>query len=264
MNRSMIRASACFALALTPASGAFAEDAPATCFPDWKGASEYVVPLDQSRDMQIATLCIPKGHTIKFAHDVKDVSWSVLRLRIEEDATIDLTAMQVKPSTAHGGAPPAGQASYCAQGAAGNPGGTGETGQQGIGLNIHDLEGIDNQGSLWIKTDGGPGGDGGAGGKGQQGGGARKNILNKQCGAADGGAGGTGGAAGAGGPASKVTFTLKGSTDGASLFPSGVAPTCGVSARPSGLSGRVGIIQAWGGNGCPGSQGAAGTRGGRG
>ncbi|EJL78304.1 hypothetical protein PMI15_04368 [Polaromonas sp. CF318] len=227
------------------------------------GQLVYVIPMDQASGLIIDTLYLPKNVTLKAGEGVTAIDWSVKTIRIEENATIDLSAPQAKPGRAADGAPPPRQASYCAVGAAGAAGAGGTPGKQGVSLNIHDIDSIDNEGSLWIRTDGGPGGDGGNGGKGQQGGGPRKNVLNKRCGAANGGAGGAAGAAGPGGATAKVVVMFK-ANPGTSPVTNGTAGSCGASQRPSALQGKSGVIAIWGSPGCPGNAGSAGPAGGRG
>lgn len=227
------------------------------------GQTEYVVTQDQANGLIIDTLYLPKGVTLRPGPGVRSINWSVRVLKIDEGATIDLSAPQAKPPKAANGAAPPRQAGYCTPGVAGAAGAGGTAGAQGVSLTLRDIETLENMGSLWIRTDGGPGGDGGDGGRGQQGGGPRRNRLSDRCGAAAGGSGGAGGAAGPGGEVANVAFVFRDNNRPTGI-PNGVADSCGRSQRPAVAHGKAGVIAIWGTKGCPGQRGADGAAGGRG
>jgi hypothetical protein len=231
------------------------------------GATSYVITPEEATGLVINTLYLPKGFTLKVDARVKSIEWNVDKIKIEEGATIDLSAPLAKPSKAADGGPPPGQAGYCTAGVGGAAGGNGTSGTPGLSLTIHNVSSIDNQGSLWIRTDGGPGGNGGNGGTGQQGGGHRSTVggggpffHGGGCNAAGGGAGGRAGAAGAGGMPGKVIITFK-ETGTTPITNGGIAPDCGPSQRPASVQGATGVIVIWGASGCPGSPGVVGKNG---
>lgn len=235
----------------------------AQTFPDFNGQDEYVVTAENAEGLVIDTLFIPKGKTIRVAPDVKAISWTVKTLRVEANATIDLSAPQDKPARAADGGGPPKQAGYCSPGQTGSAGSAGAPGNPGVTLTINQLQDIQILGSLWIRTDSGPSGDGGNGGRGGTGGGHYSKWPDKSCGAGPGGAGGSGGAPGAQGPTSKVVFlkALDGTPYG---FPNNEAAKCGRSTRPSSATGATGVIAIYGGKGCPGTAGSNGAQGSRG
>src|SRR5580692_10783751 len=90
-------------------------------------ATSYTISPAEA-GLAIDTLYLPKGFTLKFDPSIRSVDWSVSKIRIEEGATIDLSASQTVPARAGNGSPPPGQAGYCATGAGGAPGGDGKAG----------------------------------------------------------------------------------------------------------------------------------------
>lgn len=229
-------------------------------FPDFQGQNEYVVTADNATGLVIDTLYIPKGKTIKVAPGVTQISWTVRTIRVDEDTTFDLSADQAVPGKAADGGGPPPQPGYCQHGRGGYAGHDGTPGKPGVALKINGIRRLDIQGSLWIRTDGGPGGDGGNGGRGGTGGGPHKELFSNHCNAGPGGAGGRAGAAGPGGATSRVVF-LKAKDGTPYGIPNGVAPTCGRSTRPSAATGKTGVIAIYGGKGCDGAAGQAGSAG---
>lgn len=244
--------------------GTFASVVSATvygaAFPDFQGKNEYVVTPENAVGLVIDTLYIPRGKTIRVAPGVKRISWTVKNIRIEEDATIDLSAVQTPPQKAANGGGPPPQVGYCARGQDGYAGQNGIQGNLGVDLSFNEIFNIEILGSLWVRTDGGPGGEGGDGGRGGLGGGHYSKWPDRPCGAGPGGSGGQGGAAGLGGTTSRVIF-LKAQDGTAYGFPNGEAPTCGRSTRPSAATGKSGVIAIYGGRGCDGASGKSGAPG---
>ncbi len=229
-------------------------------FPDFQGQNEYIVTGENATGLVIDTLYIPKGKTIRAGPGVTQISWTVKTIRVEEDTTIDLSAEQAVPrKAADGGAAPH-QVGYCKHGLDGHPGHDGTPGKPGVALTINGIHRLDIQGSLWIRTDGGPGGAGGNGGPGGLGGGHYSHWPNSSCGAGQGGAGGRAGKAGPGGATSQVVF-LKAKDGTPYGLPNGVAPACGRSTRPSAATGKTGVIAIYGGKGCDGAAGHPGPAG---
>jgi len=233
------------------------------------GQTVYVVPPSEAY-LIIDTLSIPAGDTIKAGPGVGAINWTVSTLNFGANATIDLSASPTQAPAGSNGAGPPPQAGYCAQGAAGAPGGNGSPGTPGVDLNISGIKSVDNgsdTGSLWIKTDGGPGGNGGTGGRGQQGGGQHKFWSHPfdyyTCHAGNGGAGGPGGSGGLGGRVANVSITFS-VTPAPIQLESGVAATCGSSTRPPAVQGGTGQVVVWGGTGCAGTNGQKGPDGGAG
>lgn len=248
--------------AATAIAPAMAQDANVTpAFPQLApGQTEYIVTADQAVGLVIGTLYLPKGLTIRPAPGVTLIDWTVRTLKIDEDATFDLSAPQENPAKAPAGASAGGQASYCARGAAGAAGGAGTAGHDGASLILRDIVRVENNGSLWIRSDGGPGGDGGDGGAGQLGGGPMKKWTHaNKCGGAPGGSGGPGGTAGPGGRPGTVTLKYRVDTGGP--IQNGVSSACGRSQRPSVARGTSGVLVIWSSPGCPGAKGAAGPNG---
>jgi hypothetical protein len=248
--------------AATAIGPAIAQDANVgSTFPQLSpGQTEYVVTADQAVGLVIGTLYLPRGLTIRPAPGVTRIDWTVRTLKIDEDTTFDLSAPQQKPAKAAAGAGAGGQASYCVRGGPGAAGATGARGHDGASLTLRDIVRVENNGSLWIRSDGGPGGDGGDGGAGQLGGGPMKKWTHaNKCGGAPGGAGGADGAAGQGGRPGTVTLKYRVDTGGA--IQNGVSSTCGRSQRPSVAHGTSGVLVIWSSPGCPGKNGVAGPGG---
>jgi hypothetical protein len=225
------------------------------------GQTTYVITAGDA-NLTIPILCIPQGVTLKVDPSVTNIVWSVGQLIFEQNATIDLSNSTLKGGRGGDGAPPPGQASYCKQGGAGAAGGGGQTGPSGVSLTIQDLKSIRDNGSLWIRTDGGIGGDGGTGGQGQQGGGHDKRGILGHCGAGNGGAGGPGGPGGQGGSTSAVTFLMHDPSDiPPNNFIAGCNSACSASTRPTGATGNTGVVAVFGSPGCGGNGGGGGPGG---
>jgi len=214
--------------------------------------------------MAFGTLYLPKGFTLRFDQRIKSVNWSVNNVVFDDGATIDLSASDPKPPRAHDGASRTGQQGYCTPGDGGDPGGDGVDGTPGIDLTITNVGPLTSSGTLWIKTDGGPGGDGGNGGNGQTGGGPRSTgeglFHGGSCGGAGGGPGGRGGKGGAGGRPGKVTILF--AVPGAVPPTNEVATVCGPTTRPTMMPAGSMIIA--GAAGCGGQSGNNGRSGGHG
>jgi hypothetical protein len=239
------------------------------------GATSYQITPAEANGLVIGTLYLPKNFTLTVDPSVKAINWSANNIVFEDGATIDLSSpttvwgaglghpmiRPIQPGRGPDGANQGGQQGYCTPGADGGAGGNGPAGINGVDLTIVNVNPLSSSGTLWIKTDGGPGGDGGNGGNGQLGGGARAVGLfhGGHCDAAHGGSGGRGGAGGAGGRPGKVTILF--AIPGAVPPSNGTAPTCGSTQRPAIPTGTLAI---WGGAGCPGRNGRDGFPGGHG
>jgi hypothetical protein len=230
------------------------------------GQTSYTVTADEASGLVINTLALPENFTLKVDPSVKSINWIVSKIVIGSNATIDLSAPQDKPPRARDGGGMR-QAQHCVAGLGGIPGGNGMPGAPGVSLTINNVESIDNHGSLWIHTDGGPGGDGGNGGPGQLGGGHKSFgeglFHGGSCGSAPGGPGGPGGAGGPGGPTARVLITFKASGT-APITNHADAPTCGPTQRPAIAQGNTGVIVISGAPGCGGQPGNPGAHGGHG
>jgi hypothetical protein len=231
------------------------------------GQTTYVIQPNEA-NLIIDTLYIPRGVTLVAGPGVNSIVWNVNTLKFDTDATIDLSAPQAIPPRAPDGNAPSPQADYCIAGDPGSRGSPGFTGASGTNLVLQNISAVDNgagQGSLWIKTDGGPGGNGGNGGQGQQGGGEHRwggLFGSRFCHAAMGGGGGPGGWPGLGGAISAVNLLF--TKDHPPSVTSGVAAVCGPSQRPPAVQGPSGQIVVWGGPGCVGAPGQTGPNGGGG
>jgi hypothetical protein len=202
----------------------------------------------------ITTLTLEKNATLKFDPAVQSYQWKVSRIHFEEGATIDLSASLTKPPPAP--TPPRNYnpavAPECTDGINGASATVaGTAGARGVTLTITGVDEIDQKGSLWFKTDGGPGGDGGNGVDGQIGGG------NKGCQGGRGGNGGNASDGGVGGATSLISLTY---SDPHNKFgtQSNCATTCSsvqTSARPPDAIGTTGQIGIFGAPGCGGYSG---------
>lgn len=232
------------------------------------GQTTYVVPPAEA-NLIIDSLAIPTGSTVKAGPGVQSINWVVSTFSFGTNATLDLGAAQAKAPGGANGAGPPGQAGYCIPGGNGAPGANGIPGLPGVDLTISGITTVNNSGtagSLWIKTDGGPGSDGGNGGRGQQGGGQQKfwaHFNLHTCHAGNGGAGGTAGLGGTGGRVANVTITFAIAPAPVQMA-TGVAATCSPSQRPPAVQGATGNIVVWGATGCPGTNGQRGADGGAG
>lgn len=254
MRLRIVRA-LCSLIAIAPA---FCYPAAAQNFPVIQpGQTSYTITPDEVSGI-IDTLYLPDGFTLKVDPRVRTIDWSVKKIKIGAGVTIDLSASDVKPPKASNGAPKP-QAEYCQPGAPGNVGANGTPGTPGVSLTIHDVDSVEIPSSLWVRTDGGPGGDGGDGGDGQTGGGKRSIGAGwghgGPCGSAGGGPPGAGGAGGPGGAAAKVVIKFK--DPGTTPITNGFfSPQCGPSQRPTIDDGILRILSI---SGCPGDPGAAGA-----
>lgn len=217
--------------------------------------------------MDIAQLSLPDDFTLKFDPQIHQIRWRVGALAFGKRVVIDLSA---PPMTLPSGAsaPPAeGQASWGQTGASGAPGGSGFTGLAGRLLSLKIKTHLSmTTGSLWIKTDSGPGSSGGSGGQGQLGGGSTcgSRTEGPRSHGGNGGPGGPGGAGGWGGMTSMVIVSIDNYPVGYELRPSACSAACGSSSRPPGADGDDGKIVIWGSPGCGGSGGPGGKGGGGG
>jgi hypothetical protein len=210
----------------------------------------------------IDTLELPANFTLKFADDVDEIDWTVRTMDYDDGAIIDLSAPKTALPQAASGTSASGVApDYGVNGAGGSPGQNGVLGRNGKSFTLHVTTIVTNKGTLWIKTDGGPGGRGGDGGSGQVGGGSRCFPLNH------GGAGGGGGKAGDGGnggDTAEVRIYLVQGAAGPpppSVQPVSCALTCGNSNPPPGMGAGTGNIYIWGAPGCAGGAGSTGQGG---
>lgn len=232
--------------------------------------SEYTVRSGELAAGYFPLVRIPAGSTLKFADDVTSVNLRIGRLEFGVGSTIDLSAPVVPPPRAQPGED---QSVQPPEGYHGNPGGVGHrgtNGRPGRSLTLQ-VDEVLASGSLWVRTDGGPGGAGGTGGRGQLGGGSAC-IPTKHAG--NGGDGGPGGPGGAGGATSAVRIEIRtptapgytlipaGCIDRVPIPPSGFPPkyfrVCGSSLRPESANGNTGAIIIAGMVGCGGPGGAGG------
>ena len=220
------------------------------------GQKTYVIQENEASGLIIRNLVIPDGVTLKLAPGVSGIDWTVLEISFGKNSTIDLSASDHVPAQAADGAPPPPQAPYCKIGVSGSPGAKGADGADGHSLTLRSIKRVELKGSLWIKTDGGPGGNGGNGAQAQQGGGPRKRPFG--CDAAPGQVGGRGGDGGNGGSTSRILLTFAGQ---APDIRSGISQDCGTSSRPNGATGDSGIVSIFGAGGCGGRPGAGGPMG---
>ena len=218
------------------------------------GATVYRVCPDET-NLIISNLVIPDGKTIVFDPTIRSVDWVVERLVVPGRGTIDLRP-QLTPPAAPGRVPmrPE-QADYCTPGKNGSRGLQGRKGLNGTNLAIRDLKTVDNDGTLWIRTDGQDGGPGGPGQNGQKGGGPRR-VIGRWCEDRPGGRGGPGGYGGQGGLPAQVSITFR-SNPGSTPVRNNQPPGCGLSNRPSAGTGLILI------SGRPGCRGPDSTDKGR-
>lgn len=227
---------------------------PALC----AGQLVYEVSQLEAVGSKIDVLELPDGVTIKPMAGVREIDWQVRVLRFGRNATIDLSSRNEKPATPRSIATLSPQAPVGVPGAQGNPGATGSPGQAGVALTLRGLERIEGDGTLWVRTDGGPGGDGGEGGVGQQGGAKQRRLWARR--AQPGGAGGNGGKGGRGGDTSAVRWYFK-SDPNLFRITCSLARDPAPSSRPSIPDGEIAIFGAGGLGGEGGAGGASGLRG---
>jgi hypothetical protein len=208
-------------------------------------------------------LFLPDSFTIVVPATIHAITWTFKRVRFGRFCTIDLSANQTKPrKAANGAGSKQPSARWCTRGANGAVGGTGAAGAGGASLTLN-AKSIDSTGSLWIRTDGGPGGDGGDGGNGQDGGtNSCREREGGPCAGGDGGVGGMGGNGGEGGSTSIVHLNISGIGQMPVISPV-ECQACGRSSRPQSSITSNGIF-IWGSPGCGGSGGTGGAGGGGG
>ncbi|MDQ3665795.1 MAG: hypothetical protein M3410_04185 [Acidobacteriota bacterium] len=189
---------------------------------------------------------------------LRSVEIIVVNLVLHGRSTIDLTPPVPDPVT-----PPTPQGpgqvpnDIKRGGYTGPSGGRGTDGRNGVDLKLTLDNVTADDGALWIKTDGTPGGRGGDAAPGGKGSGP--NVSGPNCvDAGDGGTGGTGGDGGNGGNTSKVLL-IRGAGTISPTQATGFAP----SSRPPSANqwGRIVISGAPGAGGQPGSGGGGGDGG---
>lgn len=220
-----------------------------------QGQKIYIIPQSEALGNPGEVLDIPDDVTLKVAPDVTSIDWTIRKIRFGKNAIIDLSAPTEKPAPGANAPGPMRQAEYCIPGRNGADGSGGQSGRSGASLTIKGIEEVEAQGSLWIRTDGGPGADGGHGQDGQQGGGPEKRLLEPhfECKAARGGVAGSGGPGGNGGPTSAITLRFYDYDTGNITF--NVGSLCGSSSSPNR---KIGGITIWGQPGCGGGGGGGG------
>ncbi|TIX46034.1 MAG: hypothetical protein E5V36_03235 [Mesorhizobium sp.] len=214
----------------------------------------YDISYDESQHVSIDLLYIPTGVTLRPAPGVLSIDWDVRVLKFGRNATFDLSAPQTKPP-----APPQpvdyNQALDGHPGVAGDAGTKGASGAPGVSLTLRGIERIEFDGSLWVRTDGGPGGDGGLGGSGQHGGGRKPYFWGRR--ARPGGPGGIGGQGGPGGATSSIRWSFK-EGDNPYALRSVLSEGCAPSSRPEINESSIAI---YGAGGCGGQGGPGGPPG---
>ena len=228
-------------------------------FPDLKPDQlDYEIASEDATNLSIDLLYIPDNVTLRPASGITRIDWNVRVLKFGRNSTFDLSAPQAKPDAP---APPASfiQAPAGYPGVVGKPGVKGTPGTSGVSLTLRGIEQIEFDGSLWVRTDGGPGGDGGRGGVGQQGGDRQRYFWGRR--AKPGGPGGVGGSGGAGGKTSSICLSFK-AGDNPYALSSVLVSGCAPSRRPEIVDGSISIFGAGGSGGQGGEGGAAGIDGG--
>lgn len=204
-------------------------------------------------------------NVINIKPGLTDVEITIVNLILHGKNTFDLASLvrtPLPPNTPPGKGQAPNNGNVPRGGDGGSSGEGGGNGANGVNLKLSIQQLTASDGSMWIKTDGcpgGQGGDGGAGGKGSSG--PRNGFHNP-----DGGSGGPGGRGGKGGPGgntAKVSLKIGPNTISPSQS-TGFAPSnCPAAADVpgtiviQGAPGTGGI----GGNGGPGGDGGEGYRG---
>ena len=179
----------------------YADSWPKNAFPGgWQVISTTDIPAS------IDHLYLPDDFLLTIVPNVNGVKVNVGTLEFGSGAIIDLSAPIYVPPQAKSGA------DYTVQPGYGEPGGNGTDGTQGtsgssgtpLEMNVSTLV---TKGSLWIRTDGQPGGKGGNGGRGGTGGGSLLDVAHHFDGG-DGGNGGNGGRGGNGGSTSRAKISI--------------------------------------------------------
>ena len=205
---------------------------------------------------------LPDNFTIRVDPKIGSLNLNTKSLKFGKDCTIDLSGPNMKPNKAPNGNNAVGQPPW---GEKGNPGGqgiSGVRGKNGSRLQLT-IEKVAPQGSLWIKTDGQPGGDGGDGGNGGLGGGSScgKGEGGPHTNAGDGGDGGKGGDGGRGGDTAEIILNISYYNKAPELVTPPSIP-CGPSnKRPASASVSGGSIVVYGQPGCGGQGGSGGAGG---
>ncbi len=196
------------------------------------------------------------GDVIYFDPTINSAEIVVQTLTLHGKSTIDLSPTVQVPGPAGRPATPtqARNDPPTQRGSDGTPGANGQTGAAGTALKLSVVSVVANDGSLWIKTDGGAGEPGGPGGDGAKGAGPLTSGVHCYDGGA-GGNGGRGGNGGKGGNTSKVTIKIADQQISGNRTP-GVAP----SLRPISAN-LVGAVVAAGSPGAGAQGGVAGNGG---
>ena len=216
-----------------------------------EGGLFIVTHADAERE--IANLVLPKGFTMRLDSTVERVKWKVHDIFLGEGTTIDLSADPLVPAPAQDGSNRTGQPPWGVPGVPGGDGFPGQGGKPGRAFELTVTGAIRGPGTLWIRTDGAPGGAGGRGGNGQLGGGSScGNLREPHTNGGPGGPGGKGGIGGRGGDTGVVIVT------GAAIS-HGCQDHCGASSRPADPTATK--IAVWGAPGCGGTGGPGGAAG---
>ncbi len=221
------------------------------------GQTSCTLSIDETA-LAIGNFVLTDHFTLYVDSDVDTVNFIVDKFQFGAGTTIELSAPQNKPATPITLPADSTQAETCVVGHPGGPGGWGSNGQNGISFSMK-VNTIQPSGSLWIHTDGQPGGDGGPGQQGQMGGGGRGTPwVQPNCGNQPGGYGGAGGNGGNGGNTSLVKIDWAGHgilpVQCAQVGPTQSPPTAGTGAGGT-------IIDIWGGPGAAGVAGKGGAGG---
>ncbi|MDP9808290.1 hypothetical protein J2W42_001128 [Rhizobium tibeticum] len=218
---------------------------------DWKEGIYYVDPAE-AKNLAIETLYIPEGGTLCPKAGVTEINWAVKNLKFGHNSTFDLSAPDVEPITPGDWSdlPPAPEG---LPGLPGREGVKGRPGTPGVSLTLRGVENIGG-GSLWIKTDGRPGGPGGRGGNGQAGGERERKLWGRR--AQSGGQGGKGGQGGDGGWTSSINISFRTGDNPFRLLSEVTNP--GTSNRPDIKESLIRIYGAPGRGGSGGSGGEPG------
>ncbi len=213
------------------------------------GQTEYVIPECEASNLEIASLYIPDGVTLKPSPGVKAIEWSVRNIRFGRDATIDLSAPNWEPPAPRSISRKLPLA-VGENGKEGEAGPSGMKGADGVSLKLKGIAQIEGTGTLWIRTDGGPGGAGGQGGAGQDAIPERRFFSRRGIG----GDGGVGGPGGNGGSTSVVDLSFRTGQNPFNLYARKAQDTV-PSLRPADeIKGSI-IIQGAGGLGGKGGVG---------
>ena len=218
-----------------------------------EGQTEFIIPACEACRLEIENLYIPDGVTLKPAPGVKAIEWSVRNIRFGENATIDLSAPNWEPPAPRL-IPGSLHSAVGENGKRGIPGLPGINGADGVSLKLKGIMQIEGTGTLWIRTDGGPGGVGGQGGMGQE-------VIPQRrffSWHGTGGDGGMGGAGGNGGSTSAINLSFRTESNPFDLG-AGLAQDCAPSVRPT--YGTKGSIIIYGARGSSGKGGIGGLPG---